>query len=541
MYNYSFFTVNLSKKIKQGLFFLGLLCFTNLSAHAQSAGTYGKQALEESVVPIRPGEPGKTPFWNEYANQFIYAPAFDYKLISKATKYRYEIKCGDNSEHDFESNVPYSPLSRVWISMPTGFFNLKVIALNAKGDSIGLGGSGKYYKAAYFNGPYHKPVMPYDESAKVALDSLLKQDYVEYWLGHKEPDPNYINYRYPAKMMSALIVGAVTHARLKPNTSDAERSGKLARIIADYLIRNSYEKGSVWEYFPPSYSRTMETPQGKPHMKHANNFTIIGADGGNAFLDLYDYTKDVKYLEAAKRIAGTYLKTQLGNGSWYQFVDYKTGKPIAPNIAIPTAVINYFDRLKRDYKVKGLEQPTAKAFKWIMDNPVKTFNWQGQFEDITAKEPYRNQSREQACDLAIYLFKNNKNIELAEELVRFSEDQFVIWENAIPTPVGKSKNPAYTPTNWITPCVLEQYAYRMPVGRAAGIMVETYWQAYHATKKDIYLAQARSIANAFTLMQKEYQGNYASYFTKYPMDLWLNSTVYPAKVLMDLENNLNKN
>jgi maltose/maltodextrin transport system substrate-binding protein len=123
-------------------------------------------------------------------------------------------------------------------------------------------------------------------------------------------------------------------------------------------------------------------------------------------------------------------------------------------------------------------------------------------------------------------------------LLRFAEDQFIIWEKPVPITVGKSNKPGYNSINWITPVVLEQYVYWMPVGRTAGVMVDTYWQAYAATKKEIYLAKAKAIANTFTLVQKEFNGNYPSYFTKYPMDHWLNSTVYPAKVLMDLENNL---
>ena len=32
------------------------------------AQDFHQQAVEESLVPIRPGEPGKSPFWNVYAN-----------------------------------------------------------------------------------------------------------------------------------------------------------------------------------------------------------------------------------------------------------------------------------------------------------------------------------------------------------------------------------------------------------------------------------------------------------------------------------------
>jgi len=40
-----------------------------------------KQAKEEANTPIRPGLPGKQPFWNGYARKFMYAPAFDFPSV----------------------------------------------------------------------------------------------------------------------------------------------------------------------------------------------------------------------------------------------------------------------------------------------------------------------------------------------------------------------------------------------------------------------------------------------------------------------------
>lgn len=505
--------------------------------------SYGQQALEESVIPVRPGVPGKVPFWNEEAKRFIYAPAFDYKPVSGAAKYRYEVvSVKEDRKFTFENKVAHAPLSPVWAQVPVGDFTIAVVGLSAKGDSLGLAGKGRYYRAAPFNGIYHKPVMPYDQSAMLALDNLIREDYVQYWLEHKKPAPTYLNYRYPAKIYSALVIGAITHARLKGNTTEGKKSTELARIVADFMLSIVYQPGTAWEYFVPTYYGNKFDGK-RPHMHPDNNFTIMGVDAGYAFLDLYDHTGDKKYLEAAKRISQTYLKNQLANGSWYQFVHHATNKPVAENIAIPTSVINYFDRLQRDYKVAGLEKATKKALQYLMDVPVKTYDWQGQFEDVYARPPYKNLSREQSCDLANYLLKNSKgkpeNLKLAEELIRFSEDQFVIWEQPRDKPT-QNKGEGWKAENWITPSVQEQYVFWNPVGRAAGIMVETYWNAYEVTKNELYLAKARSLANAFTVVQQAHDGDYPTFFTKYKMPLWLNSTVYPAKVLMNLAQDIKK-
>lgn len=546
MYNQIFLSHVLAKALKIGVLLSGLTCFfitPAVQAQTGSKKTYGQIALQESVIPVRPGVPGKVPFWNAHAKRFIYAPAFDFKMVANASKYKYEITSEKGGKtYSFESKVPYDALSPVWASVPVGNVEIKVTGIDNKGETLGLAGERKFYRAAPFNGIYHTPVMPYDKSAMTALENLLNEDYVKYWLVNKKPDPSYGNYKYPAKIYGALVIGAVTYARLKPNTTEAQKSIELARIVADFMMGIRYKPGSSWEYFVPTYYGK-KFPADKPHMDPVTNFTIMGVDAGNAFLDLYDYTKDSKYLEAAKLISNTYLKNQMDNGSWYQFVNYETNAPVAKNIAVPTSVINYFDRLGRDYKVRGLENATKKAFDYIMENPVKTYDWQGQFEDIAARPAYVNLSREQACDLAIYLLNNSKakpeNLKLAEELIRFSEDQFVIWEQP-KDKSGKMKSEGRKPQNWITPSVQEQYVFWEPVGRAAGIMIDTYLHAYKITNNDLYLAKAKSLANSFTLVQKEHNGDYPTFFTKYPMNLWLNSVVYPAKIMMTLQNDLTK-
>lgn len=519
-----------------GLAFLGL---ASCQVSREADKTFGEIAWEESAIPVRPGEPGKAPFWNDFARRFIYAPAFDYKAVENAAKYRFEIlSLEDSSVFRFESEKPYAPLSPVWTKMPVSLFDIKVIGISEKGDSLGLAGEGRYYRAAPFNGVYHEPVLPYDSSALVALDKLMQKDFMNHWLTHQEPDPDYRLYRYPAKIMSALIVGAVTHARLKPE--DAKRSTVMATTIADYLIGISYPETSRWPGFPPTYHGPLIGKNPKGHMQLANNLTIMGADAGHAYLDLYDLTGNEKYLHAARKIAETYVNTQMENGTWHLYVNHETGDPIADNLAIPTSPVNYFERLTKEYHVEGLEEASQKALNWIMENPVKTFDWQGQFEDVKPFPPYERLSREQACDLAIYLFKKKENLELADELTRFAEDQFVIWEKPEDMSVSKnSKNPGWFSKNWITPSVQEQYGFWMPVNRSAGIMIRTYREAYNATKKEIYLAKAKSIANAITLVQEANDGDYPTMFIRTPWTYWVNSVVYPAKEMMQLQNNLN--
>jgi maltose/maltodextrin transport system substrate-binding protein len=527
------------------LFLLGISCQekADTSKSKNSDKDYREISRKASAEPIHPGIPDSIPFWNKFSKRFIYAPAFEFKVVDQAASYRYElVSLSDSQRWDFESDHPYDALSPIWENLPVGSYQLKVLGISDTGKVLEEAGTREFYRAAPFDGIYHKPVMPYDSSATLALKKLIDTDFVQYWIKNKQPDPDYGWYRYPAKIYSALIIGAVTQARLTKNSLEKEEATQLATTVADSLISLSFPKGAPLEFFPPTYHGYPQYFEDQDsHMEYDRSMIIQAADAGHAYLDLYDLTNETKYLEAAKRIADTYLKTQMDNGSWYLYVNNKTGKNLDPNVAIPTAMINYFDRLSTDYQISGLEEATQKAFQYIMDNPVKTYNWQGQFEDISARQDFENQSREQACDLAIYLLRNDaenkESLQLAENLIRFAEDQFVIWER--PKPITDPGHTAgYYPQNWITPSVQEQYAYWRPISRAAGIMIVTYWEAYKVTGKDIYLAKAKSIANAFTVVQQYHDGNFVTHFTKYKMNFWLNNAVYPAKVLMNFQKNI---
>ena len=128
-----------------------------------------------------------------------------------------------------------------------------------------------------------------------------------------------------------------------------------------------------------------------------------------------------------------------------------------------------------------------------------------------------------------------ESMALARELIRFSEDQFVVWEQPVPRG-AHTKTTAHKSEYWITPCVMEQLVFWNPVGRSAAIMIETYMQAWKTTGEDIYLAKARSIGNSFVKVQQEHGGDYPTFFCvgEAKGNYWLNSVVYPARTLTRL-------
>jgi len=201
---------------------------------------------------------------------------------------------------------------------------------------------------------------------------------------------------------------------------------------------------------------------------------------------------------AAQKIAESYAKLQQPNGTWKLKLYLDSGEPVNPNDLIPINVITLFDRLSEQYDLDQFQEVKEHALNWMYQNPVKTFNWEGQYEDVMPLGAYKNLTQHQACAFAIYLTdparRNDKNVQLAKELVRFAEDQFVVWEKPLPDEPNSF--------NWLTPCVLEQYHFYEAVDASAAKMIATYQALHEATKEDLYLAKAITLANNMTAIQK---------------------------------------
>jgi hypothetical protein len=158
-----------------------------------------------------------------------------------------------------------------------------------------------------------------------------------------------------------------------------------------------------------------------------------------------------------------------------------------------------------------------------MENPVRTFNWQAQFDDMRVRGEYQNLGKHEACMFAGYLFRSGgkDSVELGEELLAFAEDQFVVWGG----PPASSEKYAKA-EDWYTPSSTEQYAMFEPVSGSSAFVIMAYVQAYRATGKSIHLAKAEALSDTLTRAQERYNGRYPTRLYKSrDRTYWVNSTV----------------
>ena len=104
----------------------------------QRLGGLERLAVADSLVPVRPGEPGTRPFWNAHSKCFTAAPAFNFKPVPGAAEYRFTVKSKDGGwSRTFSASKPWACLAPVWKEVPVGQVAVEVEGVQADGQSVG--------------------------------------------------------------------------------------------------------------------------------------------------------------------------------------------------------------------------------------------------------------------------------------------------------------------------------------------------------------------------------------------------------------------
>ncbi len=477
----------------------------------------------DNRLPVHPGIPGKQAFWNVFSTMgFMVAPAFDLPEVPGSTRYRFRITPEDGSGSlDFDAKTPWTPLSAVWEDIPVGFAELTVTGMDGNRET-GVSGTRKFYRKAGFERRQTTAVCGYRECGILKLRHLFASPEVVYWLDHGSPNPAYEYYCYPSKMITAVLSGLTRASRLFPPLR--AQALRMAQNAADFLIRASFPADSVYPYLPPTYRGDSWSARGRNDIV----MMVYPPEAAMGYLDLYDETLDGRYWTAAWRIADTLSRTRRENGTWPLQIRPATGEAVTSNDLIPIETVRLFQRLENQYGIQDYQLDRQAALDWIFANPVCTFNWEAQFEDVPPGKPYTNLSKGQACHVARFLLENASDhpeyTDPALEIIRFAEDQFVVWAHP---------NPELQPDGWPLPCALEQYSWMMPINASASDMIQAWAAAFHRTGEDIYRQKSMALADRMTMSQLP-DGELPTYW-HHPNDRWLNCSVYSAITMIDLE------
>ena len=505
---------------------------------------FAHQALDEyNTLTVRPGGVMGRPFWNINATQFMYAPAFGFSAVAGVKEYVFTATDSQGGEHTFTAEVPTAPLTPIWKYIAQGFVNVKVEGIGKYGEKYLLGAR-TFYKSEGFPGreALPKSACSYKECAIKAFDYLFNDPTTRYWLENGIPDPEYYHNVYPSKMISSIIKAMVSLAELSPEKS--EDAIKLAKNAADYLISITYGEESALAGLPPTYSfkglnkeivdKNAPMAWGRRHQL----MIIYPASAGDAYLKLEEVTKDKKYLDAAERIARYYKENVLPNGSWYLLIDEKTGMPESNNCSVGKEILEFLSKYYKRTGDKEIHTLERNYYNYITDICLKDYKWEGQFEDIKLSGNYVNLTHFTADFLISYISKNYPNdaemMEQAREMMRFVEDQFVIWGKHAPWN-EHYKNDSY----WYSPAGVEQYFWYVPIDSSSAAIMNTFIDLYEATGDALLLEKAKALGDSITRMQNSESGVIPTHWMSKDCmitleNFWINCHIYTAFAMMKL-------
>ena len=480
--------------MKRLIFVVALLCAAvSCVSEGEQNSRLAERAAEEYLVPVHPGG-GERPFWNGFATKFIYAPAFGFEAVDGAVDYLYTVTSEAGECWSFVADSPQSPLSEIWGSIPEGTnVTLTVDARAVDGSTICRVGERAFWRDYGFHPPYSGAVRGYRDAAILGMLYVHTMPAVQNFAEQVEPDMSYVYFTYPCKIIGAVIQVETLLAKTAPIY--AEKAIAIAKNAARFLMSKACKADEPLAYFPPTYYK--DYMASKEPENRGKTMAMEAASAGNAYLDLYDVTGDSIYLEQALGIADTYLRLQNSDGSWYIKYDFATGEPVNGVKAMLHPLLNYFLRLEKSYGETKYTQARLRGECWMAEHILKRFDMTGQFEDVSVLnlQPYENLTNCTAAPYASYILNRGAaegDIATAYELVRFSEDQFVYWDQPL-TESGYKRD--------CTPCVFEQYKYAMPIDNSVCNVANAMLDIYEHTGDELMRAKATALIDNITVVQ----------------------------------------
>ncbi len=203
---------------------------------------------------------------------------------------------------------------------------------------------------------------------------------------------------------------------------------------------------------------------------------------GKSYLALYETTKKEKYRIGAERIAETLRKRQLPGGNWYFRVNPRTGKPVEVYTADVIYPVLLFQELGRVLQTGRFEKAKKKALAWLMENPLRSGDWSGFYEDVAAGA--RSQGNWVPLEAIRYFLarrgEDPRYLPAALKIEKWIEARFVAY--------WKDRGPA----------LYEQTACYVPMNCHTSHWALALADLYEATGKKIYKKAASSALNTVT-------------------------------------------
>ena len=494
------------------------------------------------ATPVRPIGVNGQEAWNAHAKWFLYAPTFGFTNRADAVSYRFTVTDAKGGKHVFRAKSAHDSLAPVWNALPVGWTRVVCEATDGADRALGVVGSREFGRQAPFREDMaQEPKRSAAATAALILRYVMDLPIVKAAYLSDKPVPaemvdrgNQVFVSYPAKMGSAIMRAMAKLAESDPASREAAL--RLAEGVRRKLFSITEPEGTALAGFPRTYEAHPGLT-GHPAKMAAENggkiMLIYPCKVADAYLTLYAVTKDASLRDAALKIADLYLRLQGTDGTWPLNCWRADGRAVEANRLVPVQMMNFLERvyaLTGDLKYRAAADA---AFAYVEKGPLRTWNWEGQFEDAAPSAKFVNLTKHNACDTAIYLTRrfpdDPQRIAQARELLRFAEDQFVCWE--APVYAAKKLDRSRIDT-WRCPAVLEQYGCYLPIDASSAKLIRTYLALHGVAHEPLDLAKARTLG-ASAIRETRDDGHLPTFWCCFQED-WPNCMLASAFALLEL-------
>ncbi|MCD6030712.1 MAG: hypothetical protein K0S78_2886 [Thermomicrobiales bacterium] len=431
------------------------------------------------------------------------------------------------------STTPEVDLAPIWNALPLGSIQVTGRAFDASGALMGVTPLKTVIKAPDWSGGA-TAALDYAGSAAGVIRYLCDglpasqehpDDPAYMWHAAVKPagDATAPNLQFPALSYPMLINLFLSGHRRGLGDDLVARATRLADFLIDHPMVDSGPLAGI-----PMSSMDLE---GKGGLYEEDRTTLVRIGWtGITMLTLADETGNRRYREYAFRLGDILLATQHEDGSWPYRLRLSDGAVVESYTAAGVMALFLMERLGDEIGDARYTDAFDRGLDWIIANPVQTGLWQQMYEDVRTLEDYDNLEQWAALETSMMLLRRNhpEAVPIARKLVRYVEDQFVLFGDEASLPVP------YLPS---TPATMEQYHCYWPMDVHTANYARAALALYQATGEVAWGHKAVAAANTVVRCQRP-DGRYSTLVpdrrlgTTPPFSDWFNCMAHAADVLL---------
>jgi hypothetical protein len=221
-----------------------------------------------------------------------------------------------------------------------------------------------------------------------------------------------------------------------------------------------------------------------------------------------------------------------------------TGEPDGQkNCCLHFGVLNFLHNFYVRTGEECWHELETNYYRYIEKNSLENYNWEGQFEDAALTANYSNLTHINADQMISYISLNMSDdkemLAEAETLMRFVEDQFVVWGDHAPWNPHLGGGKYSYGDYWYSPAGLEQYGWYVPIDGSTITIIRAMIDLYSANNNPLLLEKACALADSITRVQDPETGVIPTHWMardcmKKLKNFWLNCHIATAFGMMKI-------